>query len=82
MASTMIPERQNRMPAKRILLPVISCVMPNSEKPSLMSGYAHPHAVAAVRANIVTHNGRLNIVFVFSFVICSGDCFSGNKISE
>ena len=32
------PESKNRMPANNILLPVISCPMPNSSKPSFMSG--------------------------------------------
>ena len=58
MTSTINPEMQKRMPAKSILLPVISVVMANSPKPNLMSGYAHPQAMAAVRAKRATKNGR------------------------
>jgi hypothetical protein len=60
-ASTISPATAKRMPAKSILLPVMSAVMPKALKPILMSGNAHPHAIAAVRANTVTHTGRWNI---------------------
>jgi hypothetical protein len=49
------------MPAKSILLAVMSLAMPKALKPILMSGKAHPHAIAAVRANTVTQTGRWNI---------------------
>jgi hypothetical protein len=61
MVKIIIPDSANLIPANRILLPVISEVISNSANPSLISGYAHPHAIAAVRANITTQNGFLNI---------------------
>ena len=51
-ASTINPAAAKRMPAKSILQPVMSAVMPKALKPILMSGNAHPHAIAAVRAPI------------------------------
>ena len=59
------PEIIKRMPAKSILLPVIGVVIPNSWKPNLIRGYAHPHAMAAVSAKITTHNGRWNMLLLF-----------------
>ena len=56
--STISPAAAKRMPAKSILLPVMSAVMPKAPKPILISGNAHPHAIAAVRANTTTHAGR------------------------
>jgi hypothetical protein len=63
MANIIRPEIMNRIPAKSILLPVICGVMPNSSKPNLIRGYAHPHAMAAVSAKITTHSGRWNMLF-------------------
>jgi hypothetical protein len=57
------------MPAKSILLPVMSAVMPKALKPTLISGNAHPHAITAVRANTTTHTGRWNMdVFLINFL--------------
>lgn len=33
-----VPDIKKRMPAKSILLPVIDCAIPNSSKPSFISG--------------------------------------------
>jgi hypothetical protein len=64
------------MPAKSILLPVMSAVMPKAMNPTLMSGNAQPHAIAAVRANITTHTGRWNRdILVFSTLFFS-HCYS------
>ena len=54
---TIIPANPKRSPAKIILLPVISAVIPNSMKPSFSIGYAHPHRVAAVSAKTDAHTG-------------------------
>ena len=63
------------MPAKSILLPVMSAVMPKALKPTLISGNAQPHAIAAVRANTTTHMGRWNMdVFVISLAKKSNPC--------
>ena len=68
MANIINPEIVNRIPAKSILLPVISVVISNSLKPNLMSGYAHPHAIAAVNAKIITQTGRWKILVLFEFM--------------
>jgi len=39
----------------------MSVVMPKAPKPTLMSGNAHPQAMAAVRGNTATHVGLWNI---------------------
>jgi hypothetical protein len=68
--NTINPATANLMPAKSILLPVMSGVMPKSLKPTLMSGNAHPQAIAAVRANTDTQTGRWNMeIFVCSTYI-------------
>jgi len=58
--NTIKPATANRMPANSILLPVMSAVMPKALNPTLISGNAHPHANAVVRANTTTHTGRWN----------------------
>ena len=50
------------------VIAVMSAVMAKALKPTLISGNAHPHAIAAVRANTTTHMGRWNMdVFVINF---------------
>ena len=61
MVKMIIPDKANLIPANRILLPVISAVISNSVNQSFISGYAQPHAIAAVSANTTTHTGLLNI---------------------
>ena len=39
----------------------MSAVIPNALKPTLMSGNAHPHAMAAVSVNTTTHAGLWNM---------------------
>ena len=58
---TISPAAANLMPAKSILLPVMSAVMPKALNPTLMSGNAQPQAIAAVRANATTQAGRWNM---------------------
>ena len=58
----MNPEMKKRMPAKSILLPVISVVIRNSANPSLINGYAHPHRNAAINAKNAAHKGRWKIL--------------------
>ncbi len=68
MARMNSPDMVNLTPANSILLPVWSGVMPNSVRPSLMSGYAQPHANAAVKANTATHSGRCQMLVLFKAV--------------
>ena len=75
MAKMINPEMVNRIPANNILLPVISVVIPNSLNPNLMSGYAHPHAMAAVSAKNTTQTG------VGKYLSYSNSCIQG-LISE
>jgi hypothetical protein len=35
----------------------------NSANPSFIKGYAQPHAMAAVRAKMLTHRGRVKMEF-------------------
>jgi hypothetical protein len=62
------PAAAKRMPAKSILLPVMSVVMPKALKPTLISGKAQPQAMAAVMANTTTHAGRWNMETFFVIV--------------
>ena len=68
MANMINPDTVNRIPANSILLPVMSVVISNSLNPNLMSGYAHPHAMAAVSAKNTTQNGRWKILVLFEFM--------------
>ena len=67
-ANMINPEIVKRIPAKSILLPVMSVEIPNSLNPNLMSGYAHPHAMAAVNAKNTTQNGCWKILVLFEFM--------------
>lgn len=65
---TIRPAAAKRMPAKSIFPPVMFAVMPKALKPTMISGKAHPHAIAAVKANTTTHTGCWNMdVFVINF---------------
>ena len=64
---TIRPAAAKRMPAKSIFPPVMFAVMPKALKPTMISGKAHPHAIAAVKANTTTHTGRWNMDAFFIY---------------
>ena len=56
-ARMIMPDTAKRMPAKSILLAVMSVEMPNSPNPSFIRGYAHPQSMAAVSAKTDAQRG-------------------------